>query len=119
MQPRPSAGTVRVPSVRVRMSGPCPPGPEGNRAPGTLGSAPVIAPSDGHDPRDHEQQRQDQAPHEPAAHRSPLSVECADGAVIDAPPMTLSVGRISTPGLIPRGRASYRGVTPGLLLRWD
>src|SRR3954452_481735 len=37
MQPRPSAGTVRLPNVRVCMPSPCPPGSRANRAPGDSG----------------------------------------------------------------------------------
>ena len=72
-----------------------PPGPEqrhqvvlaarrpGSRASG-LASAPVVAASDREDPGDDQQHRKDQAPHEPAVHRSPLSVVCEHDAAPDA-----------------------------------
>jgi hypothetical protein len=48
-------------------------------------SGPVVAASDRDDPGDDQQQRKDQAPHEPAVHRSPLSIVCEHEAAPDAP----------------------------------
>src|SRR3954452_681319 len=46
----------------------------GGRSGGRSRSGPVVAASDGDDSGDDQQQRKNHAPHEPAGHRSPLSV---------------------------------------------
>ncbi len=49
------------------------------------GSVPVVAASDGDDPGDDQQQRKNQAPHQPAVHGPPLSVGQENDDASDAP----------------------------------